>query len=133
MLITFTAHCVQAQVCNEADTDWPSLSLVEITTVNGAEPTATALETPEGCVGNGIVSEYVPGRIVISLDGKTTYDSGDYAKGESGMRIKIRGNTSGMLLDQKPYKIKLSKKADLLSRGIKDCKDKTGLYFPGTR
>lgn len=124
MLITFAAHCVQAQVYNEADTDWPSLPLVEITTVNGAEPTATALETPEGCVGNGIVSEYVPGRIVISLDGKTTYDSGDYAKGESGMRIKIRGNTSGMLLDQKPYKIKLSKKADLLNRGIKDCKDK---------
>ena len=70
---------------------------------------------PEGGLGISIVSEHVPGRMVITLKGETLYDSGDYVKGESCMRMKIRGNSTGAHLPQHPYKIKLSKKADLLT------------------
>ena len=40
------------------------------------------------------------------------------------MRIKIRGNSTGAAAGQKPYKIKLSKKFDLLCRGDKAYKEK---------
>ena len=45
------------------------------------------------------------------------YDSGEFVEKESGMTIKIRGNTSAAAAGKKPYKIKLQKKADLLRRG----------------
>ena len=48
---------------------WPDLPLLEITTDGGVEPTVTRLETPEGCMGSGIISEHVPGRLVITLKG----------------------------------------------------------------
>lgn len=97
--------------------EWPSMPVLEITTVGGVEPTATLVYPPEGCVGQGITSEYVTGKLVMSLNGESIYDSGEYIKGESGVRIKIRGNNSGAFLQQKPYKLKLSKKADLLEMG----------------
>lgn len=94
---------------------WPDIPLLEITTDGGVEPTVTRLETPEGCMGSGIISEHVPGRLVITLKGgEILYDSGDYEKGKSGIRIKVRGNSTGAFLEQKPYKVKLSKKADLI-------------------
>lgn len=94
--------------------EWPDFPLLNVSTVNAEMPTATLVDPPESCFGQGIVSEYVPGRLVMTLGGKTMCDTGEYEKGESGMRIKIRGNTSGAYLDQHPYKLKLSKKADLL-------------------
>lgn len=93
---------------------WPDFPLLSVETVDGEEPTATVVYPPEGAFGVGILSDYVQGRLVMTLGDKTIYDSGDYQKGESGIRMKIRGNTSGAALDQHPYKLKLSKKADLL-------------------
>lgn len=101
----------------QTQTEWPDLPLLTIETIDGVMPTATKVYPPEGCVGEGILSEHVPGRLVMTLKGETLYDSGDYIKGESGIRIKIRGNTTGAYLAQHPYKLKLSKKADLLQLG----------------
>lgn len=106
-----------APLTGHAATEWPDLPLLTITTVNGEEPTATKVYPPDGCFGEGILSEYVPGRLVLTDKGKTVYDSGDYVKSKSGMRLKIRGNVTGANLSQRPYKIKLSKKADLLQLG----------------
>lgn len=112
LLMLHAAGTVSAQT----DIDnWPDIPLLSITTDEGAEPTATVVDPPEGCNGKSIISEYVPGRLAVSLKGSELYDSGDYKKGESGIRIKIRGNSTGAYSLQKPYKLKLSKKADLLS------------------
>ena len=53
----------------------------------------------------------------------TLYDSGDYIKDVLGIRIRQRGNTSA-LWNKKPYKLKLSKKFDLLFRNNKEYKNK---------
>lgn len=98
---------------------WPDFPLLTIETVDGVMPTYTVVNPPAGCLGQGIISEHVPGRLVITLKGETLYDSGDFVKGESGMRIKMRGNTSAIAYPQHPYKLKLSKKADLLNIGKK--------------
>ena len=109
----------------EADVEWPAIPLLEIVTQDSVWPTCTTVHAPEGCLGTSITdNEYVPGRMVITLCGDTLYDSGEYIKGESGMRIKRRGNSSGVSTGQHPYKLKLSKKADLLMRGDKDYRHK---------
>ena len=106
-------------------TEWPDIPLLTVTTEDGAFPTCDVIYPPEGCVGTGITNaEYVPGKLVMTLKGDTLYDSGEYVKDESGMRMKIRGNSTGATVGQKPYKIKLSKKFDLLCRGDKDYKEK---------
>ena len=90
-------------------------------------PTFDVLEHPEGCVGTAVINnEYVNGSFTISIKGEVVYDSGDYVNKESGVRVKIRGNTStaSPYVKKKSYKIKLSKKADLLLRGDSDYKDK---------
>ena len=121
--VVFNAVSVAAQDAKN-ENNWPDLPLLTIETVEHVMPTATRVEPPEGCWAPSIVSEHVPGRLVITEKGETVYDSGDYEKGESGMRIKIRGNGTGLYYKQKPYKLKLSKKADLLfgdkSRKSKD-------------
>lgn len=104
---------------------WPDIPLLTVTTENGIFPTCDVIYPPEGCVGTGITNaEYVPGRLVMTLKGDTLYDSGNYIKDESGMRIKIRGNSTGATDGQKPYKIKLSKKFDMLRRGDDAYKEK---------
>lgn len=106
-------------------TDWPTIPLLTVTTEDGKFPSCDVIYPPEGCVGTGITNaEYVPGRLLMSLNGETLYDSGDYVKNESGMRIKVRGNSTGAVDGQKPYKIKLSKKFDLLCRDNKDYREK---------
>ena len=98
--------------------DFPAnIPLFNIVTEDGVMPSATIVTPPENGVGISIKSEHVPGRMTISLDNASAYDSGDYLKGESGMRIKIRGNSTGANLNQHPYKIKLSKKADIITYG----------------
>lgn len=108
---------ISASLKAQTPSEWPDIPLLTIETVDGVMPTATKVYPPEGCVGEGILSEHVPGRLVMTLKGKTLYDSGDYVKGESGVRIKIRGNSTGANLALHPYKLKLSKKADLLQLG----------------
>ena len=100
------------------------LPLVNITTVNGELPTGEKVETaPEGCMGSTIVNATkVPGRIVITLGDSVLYDSGEYVENVSGMKIKIRGNTSAYRTHPS-YKIKLQKKANLL-KGSGSKKDK---------
>ena len=104
-----------------ADMDIP---LVVINTVDGEEPTCDVVSPPEGAWGSGIANATkVPAGMQIILHGDTLYDSGEYVKKESGLTIKIRGNSSGKKA-KKPYKLKLQKKADLLLRGDKKYKDK---------
>ena len=100
------------------------LPVVNIITVDGVEPTCDYVTHPEGSMGEGITNnKKVPCRIVIFKNGETLYDSGDYMKDESGATIKINGNTSAYH-NNKPYKLKLEKKTDLLFRGDNKYKDK---------
>ena len=95
------------------------LPVITIETVDGEEPTCERADPPEeeGAVGMGITNATkVPGRLCITLGGDTLYDSGPYVKGASGMRVKIRGNSSAWT-PKKPYKVMLERKADLLLRG----------------
>ena len=94
------------------------LPVLWMTTVDGNEPKGESVYPPEGAWGVGLSgNEYVGGRLVMTIDGKEVYDSGEYVSGgKTGARIKIRGNTSAMQI-KKPYKIKLSSKSDLLFRG----------------
>ena len=103
------------------------LPVVVVNTVDGEEPTAEQIPPPEGCLGQSITNATkVPGRVRIYYPGDAVnpvYDSGEYEKDESGMTIKIRGNTSA-LSPKKPFKIKLQKKGDLLMRGDAKYRDK---------
>lgn len=101
------------------------LNVLVIETENSEEPTCDYVSAPEGSMGKGITNATkVPGSLkIFSPDGRILYESGEYEKGESGMTVKIRGNTSAYST-KKPYKIKLQKKADLLLRGEKKYNDK---------
>lgn len=83
---------IQITINGQTTIEWPNLPLLSIETIEGQDPTATKVYPPEGAAGESIISNYVPGRLVITQKGKGVYDSGDYVKGESGIRIKIRGN-----------------------------------------
>ncbi|MDE7096838.1 MAG: CotH kinase family protein, partial [Muribaculaceae bacterium] len=100
------------------------IPLVVINTVDGEEPTCEVVTPPPGAWGSGIQNATkVPASMKIIVNGSTLYDSGEYVKKESGLTIKIRGNTSGKKA-KKPYKLKLQKKADLLLRNDKKFEDK---------
>ncbi len=127
LLSSLTA--VQAQDPHEHE--FPKL---HIETVNGELPTYDIAPTPEGCWGSAITNnKKVPGRMVMTIGTDTLYDSGEFVRSESGVRIKIRGNSTAMF-EQKPYLLKLSKKADLLLRADKAYKHKnwvlmTPIYY----
>lgn len=111
VLLCCSVGSVKAQI------DDIALPVLHIQTIDGEMPTRTIINAPEGCLGTSISNNnYVPGKMVMTLNGETLYDTGEYEKNVSGMRIKIRGNSTGAYLDQHPYKIKLSKKYDLLRR-----------------
>ena len=100
------------------------LPIVNISTVDGEEPTCEFVTHPEGSYGEGITNtNKVPCRIIVTKGDETLYDSGEYEKNISGATIKVNGNTSAYH-DNKPYKIKLQTKEDLLFRGNKKYKDK---------
>ena len=106
--------CAISDVVSVAYTGLP---VVIIETVEGEEPTADYVSPPEGGYGAGLKNATkVPSRMKIFKAGQKNciYDSGDYVKKESGLTIKLRGNTSAYT-DKKPYKLKLQKKADLLA------------------
>ena len=115
VILFFMLQVVYTVSAKNNTDDWPSIPLLTIATEGQTEPVATVVNPPEGCVGQGILSEYVSGQLVVTLKGDTLYNSGEYIKGISGLRIKIRGNSTGAFSSQRPYKLKLSKKADLLS------------------
>lgn len=108
------------------------LPLLDIVTVDGEEPTCDIIYAPPGCMGVGITNaNYVKGRLTIKEKGELKYDSGEWADKDTGMRIKVRGNTSA-LGTKKPYKIKLNTKADFLDRGDKDYRDKNWILLANT-
>ncbi len=93
------------------------LPVITIETVDSEEPTCVYVNPPEGMAGYGIRNATkVPGRLTITLGDEVFYDSGSYEKNVSGMRIKIRGNSSAYP-QKKPYKVKLEVGDDLLLRG----------------
>lgn len=83
---------IQITINGQTTIELSNLPLLSIETIEGQDPTATKVYPPEGAAGESIISNYVPGRLVITQKGKGVYDSGDYVKGESGIRIKIRGD-----------------------------------------
>ena len=100
------------------------LPVVSVITLNGEEPICDYVTHPEGSMGESITNATkVPCRIIITKNQNILFDSGDYEKNVSGATIKINGNT-GAYHDNKPYKIKLQVKEDLLLRGDKKYKDK---------
>ena len=101
------------------------LPVLDIQTENDEEPWFEKVTHPEGSMGEGITNtNKIPGSVTrYEANGDISYNSGDYKKKESGMTIKVRGNTSAYT-SKKPYKIKLEKKADLLVRGDKKYNDK---------
>lgn len=103
------------------------MPLFEFTLKDGEFPTFDVAEAPEGMSGKGIMNaNYVEGSLVISRLGEVLYESGEYVEKKSGVRLKVRGNTSSSQdwIPRKSYKIKLSKKADLLFRDDVDARDK---------
>ena len=90
--------------------------LLRINTVTGEAPTYTVVYPPDGSSAVTINSEYVGARMTITKDDQTVYDSGEYIKNASGLKMKVRGNSTGAYLTVKPYKLKLMRKADLLQR-----------------
>ena len=106
------------------------LPLIRIDTDGGVEPTCEYVSHPEGCNGAGITNATkVPGSMIMLSGEDILYSSGPYVKDESGMTLKIRGNTSAYGA-KKPFKIKLQKKKDLLMRGDNEkYKDKDWLLL----
>lgn len=110
----FLLLCITPIPAKSQEQSWPDLPLLTITTEGKVDPSFTVANHPEGCACKSLMSEHIPGRLTITLKGDTLYDSGEYVKDVSGMRIKIRGNTTGVYSKQKPYKLKLSTKYDIL-------------------
>lgn len=90
---------------------------IDIETVDHEEPTYEIAQTSITTSVSIKNCTKVPGRLFITLGSDTLYDSGDYIPDTSGMTIRVRGNSSAVLYPQKPYKINLEKKADLLCDG----------------
>ncbi len=95
-----------------------SIPRVEISTANQIWPTCDYVSPPSGCWGGGITNNNYVYAAVTLYDAQNTllYNSVSDTAADSyaGARIKIRGNTSAYA-EKKPYKIKLSSKADLLA------------------
>lgn len=124
MILAF--WCLQARAFEPGpELKATGLKTVVVTTVEGEEPVCDSVEAPEGSWGVGITNvNKVPGSVTVwNPDGSIAYESGEYVKKESGMTIKVRGNTSARYA-KKPFKIKLEKKGDLMGRGDKNLNDK---------
>ena len=114
--ILYVHNCLAQHSFDIASIRQLGLITVEITTVDGEIPTCDYISAPEGSMGHTCTNQNkVPCKIDIYDHDNILYSSGEYVKGVSGATIKINGNTSSYA-DNKPYKIKLQKKADLLQR-----------------
>lgn len=99
---------------NDISYDYPDIPLIEIYTRNNEEPSCRRIESPGGCFGVSITDNvYVQGNMKVWMNHKVVYSSYNTGDDVYGMKLKIRGNTTGAYLAQHPYKIKLNKKADL--------------------
>lgn len=101
---------------------YSELPIIVIDTVNSEEPTAEYVSAEDfgGNYGATLRNHTKPGarmRIIKPIDNTIIYDSGEYVKKESGLTVKLRGNTSAYE-NKKPYKLKLQKKDDLLAELI---------------
>ena len=108
-----------------------ALPVFDIQLIDNEWPTAEYVEAPEGYWGKSIINPTkVPGRLQIYEGSNVIFDTGEYidADGETGMTLRLRGNTSAWK-DKKPYKIKLQHKADLLMRDSIDGRDKNWLLI----
>lgn len=107
-----------------------ALPVLDITTNDGEEPACDFVFAPEGEFGISIINnQTIPGRALLTENGQTVYDSGDYQKDSTGMTIRIRGNTSAYYSSKKPYKIKLEKKNDMLGRNDSNYYDKNWILI----
>lgn len=110
----FCNFSLSASAENDLSYDYPNIPLIEIYTQDMEEPSCQKINPPSGCFGTGITDNvYVQGNMKIWINHKVVYSSYDIVDDEYGMKLKIRGNTTGANLSQHPYKIKLKKKADL--------------------
>lgn len=115
MLLTLS---LSASANNDISYDYPNIPLLEINTKEMEEPTCQRIDPPSGCFGNSITNnDYVQGDMKVWIDHKVVYSSYGTVDGEYGMKLKIRGNSTAVFMPQHPYKIKLSKKADLFFTG----------------
>ena len=122
--ILYVHNCLAQHSFDIASIRQLGLITVEITTVDGEIPTCDYISAPEGSMGHTCTNQNkVPCKIDIYDHDNILYSSGEYVKGVSGATIKINGNTSSYA-DNKPYKIKLQKKADLLQRNDDRFEDK---------
>ena len=105
--------------------------MVCITTVNGEEPTSTNINHPDGPYIGASITNVVPkeGRVQIYRSDTLWYDSGEYQEDVSGMRIKHRGNTSAYHYRNKPFKLTLEKKADLIITPEDDGTDRRSKHW----
>ena len=128
--LIFHFHPLMAEPVDSAFIDQLGLPILSIQTIDNAMPTCDFVWAPEGEYGISTTNQTkVPGRIILSLHDSILYDSGNYQKDKSGMKIRIRGNTSAYYSYKKPYKIKLEKKADLLCRHDQRYNDKNWLLL----
>ncbi len=119
--------CMQAQVHYYAGTESIDVPFLHIITVDGEIPSCESYTCPpEGAIGACVATNpnKVKSRLVITQLGDTIYDSGEYVKKESGLTVKLRGNSaSAEVQPKKSYKLKLEKKANLIP--VTDPLDKT--------
>jgi len=108
--LNISAYAKEPGTLSVSATERPNLPLIQIITENGELPTYEVVTSSEGYAGESITNnDYVKGNMTVSGSGVLA--------GEYEMKFKVRGNTSAVENEKKPYKIKLSEKADLLARG----------------
>ncbi len=124
LCILFSCFCVLVAGAQNLE----SVFTVYLDSEDGREPSCVQVEHPINLQGITVHSDYVPTRVTIINGNDTLYSS---AKSDApfGAKFKVRGNTSAVV-DKKPYKIKLEKKADLLFRSPKR-KDKEWVLLAG--
>ena len=132
ILFTLPSICL-AQTSEEVRKKYSSLGLplICITTVGGEEPTSTNVMHPDGSYVGASITNIVPknGRIQIYRSDTLWYDSGEYQDQVSGMTIKHRGNTSAYHYANKPFKLTLEKKADLIITPEDDDTDRRSKHW----
>lgn len=106
-----------------------NIPCIIVSTIDNEEPTAEWIYAPEGYSGKTLANnEYVEGQMIFKLQDSVYYDSKEFKTDMSGIRIKLRGNSSA-LWKKKSFKIKLSKKADLFFREDNKYKSKEWLLL----
>ena len=113
-LLIMQANVCQAQTLEEVI--GYGLPVVVVNTMDGEEPTSEVITYKIGSITRTSITNAVQkeARMQIYRGGILWYDSGDYIDDVSGIKIRHRGNTSAAFFENKPFKLKLQKKADLI-------------------